>query len=169
MEKALDLKRLYQPLTPAQEDKYKQFREKKGMVEISLPQSTERKNVIKEMVKTAECTSEEASETTVTASKFKTSKLQEELAKSMRQIMNATEKETVADTMENIKKIVSDIPYLNGEHEEEAEHAFDQEKINAQVDRSLKKDFHALMKEQEESEKDSALKAVAMMADAKVF
>lgn len=153
VEKALDLKRLYQPLTPAQEDKYKQFREKKGMVEISLPQSTERKNVIKEMVKTAECTSEEASETTVTASKFNTSKLQEELAKSMRQIMNATEKETVADTMENIKKIVSDIPYLNGEHEEEAEHAFDQEKINAQVDRSLKKDFHALMKEQEESEK----------------
>lgn len=154
VEKALDLKRLYQPLTPAQEDKYKQFREKKGMVEISLPQSTERKNVIKEMVKTAECTSEEASETTVTASKFNTSKLQEELAKSMRQIMNATEKETVADTMENIKKIVSDIPYLNGEHEEEAEHAFDQEKINAQVDRSLKKDFHALMKEQEESEKE---------------
>ena len=154
VEKALDLKRLYQPLTPAQEDKYKQVREKKGMVEISLPQSTERKNVIKEMVKTAECTSEEASETTVTASKFNTSKLQEELAKSMRQIMNATEKETVADTMENIKKIVSDIPYLNGEHEEEAEHAFDQEKINAQVDRSLKKDFHALMKEQEESEKE---------------
>lgn len=154
VEKALDLKRLYQPLTPAQEDKYKQFREKKGMVEISLPQSTERKNVIKEMVKTAECTSEESSETTVTASKFNTSKLQEELAKSMRQIMNATEKETVADTMENIKKIVSDIPYLNGEHEEEAEHAFDQEKINAQVDRSLKKDFHALMKEQEESEKE---------------
>ena len=154
VEKALDLKRLYQPLTPAQEDKYKQFREKKGMVEISLPQSTERKNVIKEMVKTAECTSEEASETTVTASKFNTSKLQEELAKSMRQIMNATEKETVADTMENIKKIVSDIPYLNGEHEEEAEHAFDQEKINAQVDRSLKKDFHALMKEQGESEKE---------------
>ena len=70
VEKALDLKRLYQPLTPAQEDKYKQFREKKGMVEISLPQSTERKNVIKEMVKTAECTSEEASETTVTASKI---------------------------------------------------------------------------------------------------
>lgn len=155
VEKALDLKRLYQPLTPAQEDKYKQFREKKGMVEISLPQSTERKNVIKEMVKTAECTSEEASETTVTASKFNTSKLQEELAKSMRQIMNATEKETVADTMENIKKIVSDIPYLNGEHEEEAEHAFDQEKINAQVDRSLKKEFHALMKEQEESEKEA--------------
>ena len=154
VEKALDLKRLYQPLTPAQEDKYKQFREKKGMVEISLPQSTERKNVIKEMVKTAECTSEEASETTVTASKFNTSKLQEELAKSIRQIMNATEKETVADTMENIKKIVSDIPYLNGEHEEEEEHAFDQEKINAQVDRSLKKDFHALMKEQEESEKE---------------
>lgn len=154
VEKALDLKRLYQPLTPAQEDKYKQFREKKGMVEISLPQSPERKNVIKEMVKTPESTSEDSSETTVTASKFNTSKLQEELARSMRQIMNATEKETVADTMENIKKIVNDIPYLNGEHEEETEHAFDQEKINAQVDRSLKKDFHELMQEQAEPEKE---------------
>lgn len=154
VEKALDLKRLYQPLTPAQEDKYKQFREKKGMVEISLPQSPERKNVIKEMVKTPESTSEDSSETTVTASKFNTSKLQEELARSMRQIMNATEKETVADTMENIKKIVNDIPYLNGEYEEETEHAFDQEKINAQVDRSLKKDFHELMQEQAEPEKE---------------
>ena len=52
VEKALDLKRLYQPLTPAQEEKYKQFREKKGMVEISIPAAPERKNVIREMVKT---------------------------------------------------------------------------------------------------------------------
>ena len=35
----------------------------------------------------------------------------------MKQIMEATKKETVVDTMENIKKIVGDIPYLNGEHE----------------------------------------------------
>ena len=146
VEKALDLKRLYQPLTASQEEKYKQFREKKGMVEISIPQTTEPKNVIHEMVKSAE--------NTVTASKFNTSNLEEELAKSMKQIMNATEKETVADTMESIKKIVSDIPYLNGEHEEDVEPAFDQEKINAQVDKSLKKDFKELLSETEQAKKE---------------
>ncbi len=146
VEKALDLKRLYQPLTASQEEKYKQFREKKGMVEINIPQTTEPKNVIHEMVKSAE--------NTVTASKFNTSNLEEELAKSMKQIMNATEKETVADTMESIKKIVSDIPYLNGEHEEDVEPAFDQEKINAQVDKSLKKDFNELLSETEQAKKE---------------
>ena len=139
VEKALDLKRLYQPLTPAQEEKYKQFREKKGMVEISIPAAPERKNVIHEMVKTPE--------TTVTASKFNTSNLEEELAKSMKQIMEATKKETVVDTMENIKKIVGDIPYLNGEHEAEETFTFDKEKINEQVDERLKKEFDKLMAE----------------------
>lgn len=146
VEKALDLKRLYQPLTPAQEEKYKQFREKKGMVEISIPAAPERKNVIHEMVKTPE--------TTVTASKFNTSNLEEELAKSMKQIMEATKKETVVDTMENIKKIVGDIPYLNGEHEAEETFTFDKEKINEQVDERLKKEFDKLMAENaEESDK----------------
>lgn len=146
VEKALDLKRLYQPLTPAQEEKYKQFREKKGMVEISIPATPERKNVIHEMVKTPE--------TTVTASKFNTSNLEEELAKSMKQIMEATKKETVVDTMENIKKIVGDIPYLNGEHEAEETFTFDKEKINEQVDERLKKEFDKLMAENaEESDK----------------
>ena len=146
VEKALDLKRLYQPLTPAQEEKYKQFREKKGMVEISIPAALERKNVIHEMVKTPE--------TTVTASKFNTSNLEEELAKSMKQIMEATKKETVVDTMENIKKIVGDIPYLNGEHEAEETFTFDKEKINEQVDERLKKEFDKLMAENaEESDK----------------
>ncbi len=146
VEKALNLKRLYQPLTVSQEEKYKQFREKKGMVEISIPQTTEPKNVIHEMVKSAE--------NTVTASKFNTSNLEEELAKSMKQIMEATEKETVADTMESIKKIVSDIPYLNGEHEEDTKPAFDKEKINAQVDKSLKKDFKELLSETEQEKKE---------------
>lgn len=146
VEKALDLKRLYQPLTPAQEEKYKQFREKKGMVEISIPAAPERKNVIHAMVKTPE--------TTVTASKFNTSNLEEELAKSMKQIMEATKKETVVDTMENIKKIVGDIPYLNGEHEAEETFTFDKEKINEQVDERLKKEFDKLMAENaEESDK----------------
>lgn len=160
VEKALDLKRLYQPLTPTQEEKYKQLREKKGMVEISIPAAPERKNVIHEMVK--------APETTVTASKFNTSNLEEQLAKSMRQIMAATKKETVVDTMENIKKIVGDIPYLNGEHEKEETFTFDKEKINEQVDEKLKREFDKLMAEnaEEADKKEEAVKSAVQPAEA---
>ena len=53
--------------------------------------------------------------------KFNTVNLQKELAKSMQQIMDATEKETVSDTMDNIKKMVEDIPYLQMPREETPE------------------------------------------------
>lgn len=144
VEKALDLKRRFQPLTPSQEKKYQKLREKKGIVEINIPKKAEKKD--------SESKQPDVSEVTVTASTFNTLNLQEELAKSMQQIMNATEKETVSDTMDSIKKIVSDIPYLNGESEEEDAPTFDQEKINKQVDQTLKKDFRELMEEESGSQ-----------------
>ncbi|MCD8157255.1 MAG: hypothetical protein LUD53_07525, partial [Clostridiales bacterium] len=138
VEKALDLKRNFQPLTPAQEEKYQSFRSRKGMVEINIPKKVEAK------------ISEDSGlpELTVTASKFNTVNLQEELAKSMQQIMDATEKETVRDSMDNIKKIVNDIPYLSGESEEEAAPVMDREKISETVDETLKADFQELLKEE---------------------
>ena len=39
----------------------------------------------------------------------------------MQQIMNATEKEEVADTMQGIKKIVEEIPYLQLPQDEETQ------------------------------------------------
>lgn len=137
VEKALNLKRIFQPLTPSQEEKYRKSREQKGMVEISIPKKAERQYSHKE----------EAEEITVTASKFNTQNLQEELANSMRQIMNATEKETVSDTMDSIKKIVSDIPYLSGENAKEEAPVFDKEEINKTVDETLREDFKELLGE----------------------
>ncbi|MCD8217696.1 MAG: hypothetical protein LUD01_06575, partial [Clostridiales bacterium] len=137
VEKALDLKRSFQPLTPAQEEKYQRFRSQKGMVEINIP-------------KKVEATISEDSglpELTVTASKFNTVNLQEELAKSMQQIMDATEKETVRDSMDNIKKIVNDIPYLNGDPDVEKTPVAHHEKINEEVDETLKADFKELLEE----------------------
>lgn len=138
VEKALDLKRRFQPLTPAQEEKYQRFRKQKGMVEINIPKKVEA------------TISEESGlpEITVTASKFNTQNLQEELVKSMQQIMDATEKETVKDTMESIKKIVNDIPYLNAEDGLEEQQVFNQEKINEKVDETLKADFQELLGEE---------------------
>ena len=138
VEKALDLKRMYQPLTPAQEEKYQKLRKKKGMVEINIPQNKK------------ESSSTDIPEVTVTASKFNTRNLQEELANSMRQIMNATEKETVSDTMDNIKKIVNDIPYLTNEQTETP--VFDKEKINEKVDQTLKQDFKELLGEEQDGQ-----------------
>lgn len=142
VEKALDLKRSFQPLTPAQEKKYQKFRSQKGIVEINIPKKVEAK------------ISQESGlpEITVTASKFNTQNLQEELAKSMRQIVNATEKETVSDTMENIKKIVNDIPYLNGDPGKEEVPVFNKEKINEKVDESLKADFRELLEEESDGQ-----------------
>ena len=142
VEKALDLKRSFQPLTPAQEKKYQKFRSQKGIVEINIPKKVEARisedNGLPEL--------------TVTASKFNTQNLQEELARSMQQIMNATEKETVSDTMDNIKKIVNDIPYLNADPEQEEAPVFDKEKINEKVDASLKEDFREMLGEESDGQ-----------------
>ena len=142
VEKAMDLKRSFQPLTPAQEEKYQKFRSQKGIVEINLPKTVEAK------------ISEESGlpEITVTASTFNTINFQEELAKSMQQIMEATEKETVSDTMDTIKKIVSDIPYLQAERTQEGEVGFDREKINETVDASLKTEFQELLDEESDGQ-----------------
>ncbi len=136
VEKALDLKRTFQPLTPSQEEKYKRIRSRKGMVDARVPKQVEA------------TISEESGlpEITVTASRFNTQNLQDEIAKGMEQIMAATEKETVKDTMENIKKIVHDIPYLSVDAEEDAP-VFDRESINERVDEGLKSDFKELLDE----------------------
>lgn len=48
----------------------------------------------------------------VNTERFNTVNLQAEIAKGMQQIMDATEKETVTDTLDNINRMVEDVPYL---------------------------------------------------------
>ena len=136
VERALDLKRRFQPLTPAQEEKYQKLCSEKGTVAISIPSRS-----------AALPTEEELPEISVTVSKFNTQNLQEELAKSMRQIMEATKKETVKDTMASLKRIVGDIPYLNAEEDEVL--ASSGEQINAQVDEDLRVDFREFLQEED--------------------
>lgn len=142
VEKALDLKRRFQPLTPAQEEKYQKFRKKKGLVEINIPKKVEA-SISKESG---------LPEITVTASKFNTQNLQDELSRSMRQIKDATEKDTVKNTMESIKKIVNDIPYLSGEQAENEPPVFHREEITEKVDEGLKADFRELLGEESDGQ-----------------
>ncbi|MCD8301193.1 MAG: hypothetical protein LUC41_08540 [Clostridiales bacterium] len=142
VERALDLKRSFQPLTPSQEEKYQKFHSQKGMVEINIPQKTEPNMLEAGVVIPGAVTQPEM---TVTASKFNTANLQEELNRSMKQIMEATEENTVRDTLKSIRKIVQDIPYLEGEEQEAIS---SRAKIREEVNEELKADFKERMGEE---------------------
>lgn len=141
VEKALELKMLYQPLNQAQEDKYRQFKQRKdGIVEVRPEDYLESGEIIKEPV--------QIKPVTTNAEKFNTVNLQEELARSMQQIMNATEKEEVADTMQGIKKIVEEIPYLQLPQDEEAQkERFADIPTDEEIDGSLKINFQEMLGE----------------------
>lgn len=141
VEKALELKMLYQPLNRAQEDKYRQFKQRKdGIVEVRPEDYLESGEIIKEPV--------QIKPVTTNAEKFNTVNLQEELARSMQQIMNATEKEEVTDTMQGIKKIVEEIPYLQLPQDEEAQkERFADIPTDEEIDGSLKINFQEMLGE----------------------
>lgn len=141
VEKALELKMLYQPLNRAQEDKYRQFKQRKdGIVEVRPEDYLESGEIIKEPV--------QIKPVTTNAEKFNTVNLQEELARSMQQIMNATEKEEVADTMQGVKKIVEEIPYLQLPQDEEAQkERFADIPTDEEIDGSLKINFQEMLGE----------------------
>ena len=79
--------------------------------------------------------------------RFNTVNLQEEIAKGMQQILDATEKETVSDTMDNIKKMVEEIPYLQLPREEEEENDEPQFETDEEIDDSLKINFQEMIGE----------------------
>lgn len=144
VERALELKMLYQPLTKAQEDKYRMFRKEKesrdGLTHIDVEEMKnageyEHEPVVIPPVK-------------VNSERFNTVNLQQEIAKGMQQIMEATEKETVTDTMDNINKIVEEIPYLKLPKEEEKQEQSDEHiETDEEIDGSLKMNFKEMLGE----------------------
>ena len=85
----------------------------------------------------------------MSAERFNTQNLQEELQRSMQEIMNATEKEAVNDTMDNIKKLVEDIPYLQIPSEKEEvpqeEEVYQHIETDEEIDNSLKSNFQEML------------------------
>ena len=139
VERALELKMLYQPLTKVQESKYRKFRqEKEGMTEIGEEEMKRAGEFVHDPVVIPQVAVNE---------KFNTVNLQEEIVKGMQQIMDATEKETVSDTMDNIKKMVEDIPYLQLPKDEEAELDREHLKTEEEIDGSLKINFQEMIGE----------------------
>lgn len=153
VERALELKMLYQPLTKAQEEKYRRFKAEKEKPAKIKDEAEVTEIGAMEMVKGGEIVHDDVTipQITVNQEKFNTVNLQQEIAKGMQQIMEAKGKNEVADTMDTIKKIVEDIPYLKFEKEqeeyvqqpEETEHIATDEEI----DGSLKLNFKELLGE----------------------
>lgn len=153
VERALELKMLYQPLTKAQEEKYRRFKAEKEKPAKIKDEAEVTEIGAMEMVKGGEIVYDDVTipQITVNQEKFNTVNLQQEIAKGMQQIMEAKGKNEVADTMDTIKKIVEDIPYLKLEKEqeeyvqqpEETEHIATDEEI----DGSLKLNFKELLGE----------------------
>ena len=142
VEKALELKMLYQPLTKQQEEKYRQFRQKRdGVVEVRPNDMLNSGEIVSEVVKIPQVT--------MNASRFNTVNLQNELAKNMQQIMDATEKEEVNDSRDAIKKMVEEIPYLQLPHEseEQKEEKYGHIETDEEIDGSLKINFKEMLAE----------------------
>lgn len=151
VERALELKMLYQPLTKAQEEKYRRFKAEKEKPAKIKDEAEVTEIGAMEMVKGGEIVHDDVTipQITVNQEKFNTVNLQQEIAKGMQQIMEAKGKNEVADTMDTIKKIVEDIPYLKLEKEQEeyAQQPEETEHIatDEEIDGSLKLNFKELL------------------------
>ncbi len=140
VERALELKMLYQPLSKVQEEKYRRFRhEREGKTVIGAQEMERAGEYVHDTVAIPQIT--------LNPSRFNTTNLQEEIAKGMQQILDATEKETVVGTMDNIKKIVEDIPYLQLPVEETVTEEVSHIETDEEIDGSLKINFQELLGE----------------------
>lgn len=140
VERALELKMLYQPLSKAQEEKYRKFRlAEEGITTIGAEEMQRAGEYVHDPV--------EIPQVSLNLERFNTVNLQEEIAKGMQQIMEATEQETVSDTIDNIKKIVGDnIPYLQIP-KEELQQKKDHIETDEEIDGSLKLNFQEFLGE----------------------
>ncbi len=141
VERGLELKMLYQPLTKQQEARYRELTlGKKGVTTIdsnAMERAGEYGHGTVEIPQVIEKTE-----------KFNTVNLQNEIAKNMQVIMEAKEKQTVSDSMDNIKKIVEDIPYLQYAKERQVEMAEERHiETDEEIDGSLKINFQELLGE----------------------
>lgn len=143
VERALELKMLYQPLTKQQEEKYRQFRLKKEeIVEVKPEDALESGEIVHETV--------QIPKVKLSPERFNTQNLQEELQKSMQQIIEATEKEMVDTSMDNIKKLVEEIPYLQLPKEDSLSYEEEMPYIETEqeINQSLQTNFQELLAEE---------------------
>lgn len=107
VERALELKMLYQPLNKMQEKKYRRFKMEREKIENygwdkSLLEEEEAAETQVEVPPIVEDTSE----------KLDTVNIRLDIVRGMQKIKDATDTKVIEDTLSGIRKIVDDIPYL---------------------------------------------------------
>ncbi len=127
VERALELKMLYQPLDPAQEDIYRHIQQKRdGITEITAGEQLKSGEIVSHTIAIPPVD--------LTSERFNTVNLQVEIKKNIDEIMKATEAGEVNENIDAIKSLVEEIPYLQVEEEpalEEDEHFSVNETFNS--------------------------------------
>ena len=114
VEKALELKMQYEPLTKIQEEKYQQFQhEKEGKTVISVAEMEKAGEYVEEPVVIPQVM--------INSSLYNTTNLQQEIVKGMQEIMENADKGSAQDSNDEIKKIVEEIPYLQNVEEKSSQ------------------------------------------------
>lgn len=156
VERALELKMLYQPLSKVQEEKYRRFRlAKEGITTIGEEEMKRAGEYVHDPV--------EIPQVSLSPERFNTVNLQEEIAKGMQQIIAATEKEMISDTMDNIKKIVEEIPYLQLPKEEVPQEEGPHIETDEEIDGSLKLNFQEMLGEDYDGQMSLVMKEKALI------
>ena len=113
VERALEMKMIYQPLDKMQEDKYRHFQQKRdGITEIRANEILQSGEIVHETMAIPQVE--------LPAERINTVNLQAEIKKNIDEIMRATEADAVSENMENIKTLVEEIPYLQVNEQSEA-------------------------------------------------
>lgn len=174
VEKALELKMLYHPLSKAQEDKYLSFRirreqaaaEEKRLEEARRKEAEEKARKEKEAAEAEKRKQDEAAEQEDQEDgKINAATLQQQLTDSMEQIMQAREPGELSETMVSVKKIAQEIPYLKLDHNSTS--VLDEDKLKEQIDHSLKDDFEEFLADDSEPEPSIEVPTSPLVEDKK--
>lgn len=142
VEKALEMKMLYHPLDPQQEDQYRHFRQRKDGITEIRPE---------EMLGGSEIINRPITIPQVKESKehFDTINLQTEIKRNIEEIMRATEAGEISENMEAIKELVEEIPYLKvPEKEETPEESAKEQERRKEREQSLRNRFSEYLAEE---------------------
>ena len=143
VEKALELKMNFAPLTSLQEEKYRSYKKKQEKAEVEIQEPAGQGEDIKEILEKG---AQEAA-----SIEIDTETLQKKLRESMEQIRNAAGREAVAATMDSIKKMIEEIPQLNVEDTDNKKSDLSAA-VKEQIDSSLKSDFQEFLEGDAEAE-----------------
>ncbi|MCI9005014.1 MAG: hypothetical protein HFH39_07210 [Lachnospiraceae bacterium] len=151
VEKALEMKILHQPLDAEQEKKYRQFQRQKRKQRMA-GRRAEAETKPGSEPEPEGSPIENGLQPKPSPRHFHTSDLQAELAKGMQQIKEADTQKAVSDTMDNIRQMLKDSPYLQIPKPQkptaEEERQFGHIETEEEIDQSLHSCFQEYLAEE---------------------